>query len=156
MSALTDNDLRLLRTLIDSQLAPFRQAGLGLVAISAIAFLVGYLEWRDRGFTAAPPSTAIIAAGVGVALIGAGLEIWRRHRDPAASPLFRVLVSERERVTRIEPVRVVNSQWDRVIVHSTLTRRPTFLIVSLNDRDAVAELLARVYGVRPVDGDGRS
>ena len=140
-----DTDAALLRRFVDEQIAPFRKLGIALVAIAPLGFLVAFLEWRDRGLSEPASTTTLIAAGIGAILALSGSIVWLRHRTPEHTTLFRVLVTERLRVTRVVVDRVVNSQYDRIVVESPMSPQPLRLLVLHRDREAVASLLARAY-----------
>ena len=142
---LDETDLRLLRRFVDEQISPFRKTGIALVATAPLALLVALLEWHDRGFAEPPTDTTWLAGGVGVALALIGLAVWRQHRAPEQTQLYRILVTERRQVTRVEVRRVVNQSFDQIVVHSPLAKEPLRLLVSHRDRDAVAALLLRAY-----------
>lgn len=143
--ALDDTDAALLRRFVDEQISPFRKLGVALVAIAPLGFLVAFLEWRDLGLSEPASTTTLIAAGIGAALALIGIVVWFQHRSPEPTRLYRVLVTERSQVTRVVVDRVVNSQYDRIVVYSQLSAQPLRLLVLHRDRDAVASLLARAY-----------
>lgn len=142
---LDETDLRLLRRFVDEQISPFRKTGIALVAAAPLALVVALLEWHDRGFAEPPTDTTWLAGGAFAALALIGLAVWRRHRTPERTPMFRVLVTERRHVTRVEVHRVANNEHDRIVVHSPLAKEPLRLLVSHRDREAVAALLLRAY-----------
>lgn len=142
---LDDVDLRLLRRFVDEQISPFRKTGIALMCMAPLGFLAGYLEWNDRGLSEPAPDTTLIAGAIGLALLVTGAIVWWRHRSPEITWSYRVLVTERAQVSRVEVLRVVNSSYDRIVVHSPLAKEPVRLLVSPKDRDAVAALLARAY-----------
>lgn len=140
-----ETDRHLLRRFVDEQISPFRKTGIALIAMAPLAFLVAFLEWRDRGFSEAPSDTTWLAGGIGVTLAIIGLIVWLQHRTPEQTRMYRILVTERRQVTRVEVHRIVNNRYDRIVVHSPLAKAPLSLLVLHRDRDAVAALLTRAY-----------
>lgn len=140
-----ETDRQLLRRFVDEQISPFRKTGIALMAMAPLAFLVAFLEWRDRGFSEPPSDTTWVAGGIGLALALLGFLVWRQHRTPEQTTMYRILVTERDQVTRVDVQRIVNNQYDRIMVYSPLAKTPLRLLVLHRDRDAVAALLARAY-----------
>lgn len=160
MAALDARDLALLEKLVDEQIAPFRRLGWGLMALLPVGLTIALLEWRDARF-AHPgaffmPTTSWLAFGVGAAACGLGAWLWFNNRRAKAHVWYQTIVEHRAAVTRVEVIRVINSRFDRIIVHSPRSPKPVPLIVSNNDRDAVAALLARAYPQVAAYEPGRS
>jgi len=144
---LSPRDRELLAALVDEQLSPMRKAAWGLIGLSVAALAVAALEWNDaraRLSQSLLPSTSWIALAAFAVLAAAGFALYRSNRDPTSHPTFRALTDGRHEVSRLEVIRVVNSRFDRIVVHTPRSREPIRFIVESHDREAIAALLARV------------
>ena len=142
-AALDDRDVALLEKFVDEQRAPSRRVAYVLFAGLPIGLAVALLEWNDARGSSYVPDTVWIFALAGAALGVAGYLCWRKNRRGASDAMSMALLDDRASVTQIDVLRVVNSDWDRVVIHCARAKEPIRVIVHQRDRDAVVALLMR-------------
>jgi hypothetical protein len=142
-AALDARDVALIEKFVDEQRAPFRRVAYVLFAGLPIGLAVALLEWNDARRGPYVPNTVWIFALAGAALGVAGWLMWRANRRGASDALSMALLDDRASVTQIDVIRVVNSDWDRVVIQCARAKEPIRVLVHQRDRDAVVALLMR-------------